>query len=83
MDQMFNDISNVSAVLPTKAIHSKNDTMEEIRRQLAAMRTEQDMFSVAFEESIAKLQTQQTDELQTQSLLDGKDTKLLEKERIM
>ncbi|ETO19846.1 Myb-like DNA-binding domain protein [Reticulomyxa filosa] len=87
---MFNDVSNISTDLPNKAVHSKKDTssfficlfLEEIRRQLSAMRAEQDLFSVAFDESIAVLKTQHKDFLETQTSVELSEEKYSDQKKI-
>ncbi|ETO27369.1 hypothetical protein RFI_09763, partial [Reticulomyxa filosa] len=57
--------------------------VEEIRRQLSAMRQEQDLFSTAFEQSILELQTEHQEHMHRQSLIDLQDAKSLKDEKLL
>jgi len=82
LDSILKEASNITDALPTNAGHLRKDTMQEIRRQLLAMREEQDFFGESFEESIAALQTEHENYIQKQSLLDLKDAQLLKDEEL-
>jgi len=70
---MLENISNVNEASSKKGAHFKTNTMDDIRCQMSALRAEQDVFRMAFEETINQLQTQDDE----QSLLDSKEEETL------
>ncbi|ETO13735.1 hypothetical protein RFI_23634, partial [Reticulomyxa filosa] len=54
----------------------QNANLEEIRKQLLAMRTEQDEFTTAFQQSIVELKADHEEHIQRQSLIELRDASL-------